>query len=128
MENSQGWTEVGRTSNEEVLHKKLVLPSIPGKGNKCKTSPGRDVHSKEGMKTFPTSKTGMNLWSMYPCASYGTSNHSMVKCQRRQSLQENPSKKKAKSKGHFPRQKKRGNDKKGLWFQDGNKKFLLLLW
>jgi hypothetical protein len=80
------------------------------------------VHSKEGMKTFPTSKIGMNLWSKYPCASCGTSNHNMEKCRRRQSLQENPSKKKAKSKGHFPRQKKRGNDKKGLWFQDGNKK------
>jgi hypothetical protein len=83
--------EVRRTSNEEVLHKQLVLPeqpSIPGKGIKCKTSPGRDEHSKEGMKTFPTSKTGMNLWSTYPCVLYGTNNHNMVKCQRRQSLQE----------------------------------------
>jgi hypothetical protein len=31
--------EVRRNSDEEVLHKKLVLPSIPGKGNRCKTSP-----------------------------------------------------------------------------------------
>jgi hypothetical protein len=36
-------------------------------------------------------------------------------------VQENPSKKKAKGKGHFSKQRKRGNDKKGSWFQDGNK-------
>jgi hypothetical protein len=79
--------EVGRNLNEEVLHEKLVLPSSLGKGNRCKTYLGRDVHSKEGMKKFPTSKTGMNLWSTYPCASCGTSNHSMEKFQRRQYLQ-----------------------------------------
>jgi endonuclease YncB( thermonuclease family) len=46
----------------------------------------------------------------------------MVKCQRRKSLQKNPSQEKDKRKGYFPRQKKRRNAKKGLWFQDGNKK------
>jgi hypothetical protein len=56
-----GTSEVRRTSNEEVLHKKLVLPSITGKDNRCKTSPGRHVHFKEGMNTFHTSKNGMNL-------------------------------------------------------------------
>jgi hypothetical protein len=33
--------EARRTSDEEVLHKKLVLPSSPEKGNMCKTSPER---------------------------------------------------------------------------------------
>jgi hypothetical protein len=37
-------------------------------------------------------------------------------------MQENPSKKIAKGKGHFPRQNKRENDKKGLWLKDGNRK------
>jgi len=37
-------------------------------------------------------------------------------------VEENPSKKKAKGKGHFSRQRKRGYDKKGSWFQYGNKK------
>jgi hypothetical protein len=110
-----------RTSYDEVLHKKLDLPSIPGKGNRCKTSPERDVHSKEGMKTFPTSKIDKDIWSMYPCASYGTSNHNMEKCRRRKFVQENSSKKKAKGKAHFSKQRKRGNDKNGSWFQDGNK-------
>jgi len=36
-------------------------------------------------------------------------------------MQENPSKKKAKGKGHFSKETKRGNDKKRSWFQDGNK-------
>jgi hypothetical protein len=85
----------------------------------CKTSPEKDVHAKGEMKTFSTDKTGK--WSMYPCASCGTSNHDMEKCQRRQSVQDNPSKKKAKGKDHFSKQRKRGNDKKGSWFQDGNK-------
>jgi len=83
-------TEVRRNSHEEVLHKKLVSPSNPRNGNLCKTCLGRDVHSKEGikkfttrMKKFPTGKIDMNVWSMYPCASCGTSNHNMVKCQRR---------------------------------------------
>jgi hypothetical protein len=93
--------EVRRNSNEEVLHKQLVLPSIPGKGIKCKASPGRDEHSNEGMKTFPTSKTGMNLWSMYPCVFCGTNNHCMVKCGKRQSLQEKPSKKEARRQRSF---------------------------
>jgi hypothetical protein len=72
--------KVRRTLDEEVLHSHLVLPSIPGKGNKYKTSLERDVHSKEGVKTFPTSKIGINVWSKYPCASCGTGNHNMVKC------------------------------------------------
>jgi len=72
--------EVRRNSNEKVLHKKLVLPSIPGKVNKFHISSGRYVHSREGMKTFPTSKNGMNLWSTYPCDSFRNSNHNMVKC------------------------------------------------
>jgi hypothetical protein len=59
---------VRRTSDEEVLHKNFFLPSNLGKGNLCKTSPGRDVHSKEGVKTFSTSKIG--IWSTHPCASY----------------------------------------------------------
>jgi hypothetical protein len=79
------------------------------------------VHSKEGVKTFPTGNICINVWSTYPCASYGASNHNMVKCRRKYSLQENPSKKKAKGKCHFSRQRKRGNGKKGLWFQYGNK-------
>jgi hypothetical protein len=112
-------TEVRGTSDEEVLHKQLVLPSILGKGSICKTSPGRDGHSEGRVKTFPTGKIG--IWSTYPCASCGTSNHNMVKCRRRQSMQEKPSKKKAKGKNHFLRQKKRGNDQKGSWFQDRNK-------
>jgi hypothetical protein len=58
---------------------------------------------------------------MYPCASCGTSNHDVEKCRRRQSVQDNPSKKKAKGKDHFSKKRKRGNDKKGSWFQDGNK-------
>jgi hypothetical protein len=111
--------EVRRTSYEEVLHKQLVLPSNPGKGNICKTSPGRYVHFEEGVKTFPTGKIG--VWCTHPYASCGTSNHNMVKCQRRQSMQENPSKKKAKGKSHFSRQRKRGNDKNGSWFEDRNK-------
>jgi hypothetical protein len=48
--------EARRTSDDEVLHKKLELPSNLGKGNIYKTYPERDVHSKEGMKTFPTGK------------------------------------------------------------------------
>jgi hypothetical protein len=62
--------EARRTSDEEVLHKQLALPSSSEKGNMCKESPEKYVHAKgERMKTFPTSK-----WSMYPCASCGTSN------------------------------------------------------
>ena len=72
--------EVRRNSDEEVLYKQSILPSSPGKGNLCKTSPGRDVHSKEGMKTFPTGKNF--IWSTYPCASHGNSNHNMEKFQR----------------------------------------------
>jgi hypothetical protein len=75
----------------------------------CKTSPDKYVHSKEGMKMFPIGK-----WSMYPCALCGTSNHDMKKCQRRQSMKENPSKKKVKDKDHFSKKRKKGNDKKGL--------------
>jgi hypothetical protein len=83
--------EAKRTSDEEVLHKKLALPSSPEKSNMCKASSGKDVHATgEGMKTFPTGE-----WSSYPCASCGTSNHDVEKCRRRQSVQVNPSKKKA---------------------------------
>jgi hypothetical protein len=99
--------EAMKTSDEEVLHKQLVLPSSPGKGNICKTSLERDVHSKEGVKTFPNSKMDKNIWCMYPCASCGNSNHNMDTCRRRQFVQENPSKKKAKGKGHFSKQRKR---------------------
>jgi hypothetical protein len=76
-------TEVRRTSNEEILHKHLLLPdqpSVPGKCIKCKTSPRRDEHFREGMKTFSTNNIGKNLWSTYPCVSCGTSNHSVGKC------------------------------------------------
>jgi hypothetical protein len=51
--------EEKRTSDEEVLHKQLVLPSSPEKGNMCKTSPEKYVHSKEGMKMFPTLVNGL---------------------------------------------------------------------
>jgi hypothetical protein len=61
-----------------------------------------------------------NLWSMYPCVFCGFNNHCMEKCWKRQSLQKKSSKKEERSKGHFPK-KNRGNDKKGLWFQDRNK-------
>jgi len=70
--------EVRRNSNEEVLHNKLLLPSILRKSIECKAYLGRDEHSNEGMKTFPTSKTGMNLWSMYPCVFYGACYHSVI--------------------------------------------------
>jgi hypothetical protein len=100
--------EAKRTSDEEVLHKKLALPSSPEKSNMCKSSPGKDVHATgEGMKTFPTGE-----WSSYPCASCGTRNHDVEKYPRRQSVQVNPSKKKA---DHFSSQRKRRNDKKGSW-------------
>jgi hypothetical protein len=106
-----------KNSNEEVLHKQLVLPSSPEKGNMCKTSPNKYVHATgERMKTFPIGK-----WSMYTCASCGISNHGVEKCQRRQSMQDKPYKKNSKGKDHFLKKKKRGNDKKGSWFQDGNK-------
>jgi ribosomal protein L15 len=36
-------------------------------------------------------------------------------------VQENQSNKKAKGKGHLSKQRKGGNEKKGSWFQDGNK-------
>jgi hypothetical protein len=104
-------TEVREISNEEVIHKQLVLPSILGKGSICKTSPGRDGHFEGRVKTFPTGKIG--IWSTYPCVACGTSNHNMVKCRRRQFVQEKPSKNKSKGKSHFSRQKKRGNDHKG---------------
>ena len=58
---------------------------------------------------------------MYPCASYGTSKHDVEKCRRRQYVQENPSKKKAKGKDNLSKQRKRGNDRKGSWFQYENK-------
>jgi hypothetical protein len=64
--------EVKKTSDDEVLHKKLYLPSSLEKRNTCKTSLEKDVHSKEGMNMFPTGK-----WPMYPCASCGNSNHDM---------------------------------------------------
>jgi hypothetical protein len=100
--------EAKRTSDEEVLHKQLALPSSPEKGNMCKASPEKDVHARgEGMKTFPTGE-----WSSYPCASYGTRNHDVEKCRRRQSVQVKPSKKKE---NHFSSQRKRRNDKKGSW-------------
>jgi hypothetical protein len=67
--------KVRRNLDEEVLHKQLVLPSSLGKGNICKTSLEKYVHSREGMKTFPTGK-----WSMYPCVSCTTSNHNIEKC------------------------------------------------
>jgi hypothetical protein len=113
--------EARRNFDNEVLHKNLDLPSNPGKGNICNTSPERDAHSKEGMKTFHTGKIENDIWYMYPCVSYGTNNHNMEKCRRIQSLQENPSKKNAKGIGHFSNQRKRGNDKRGSWFQYGNK-------
>jgi hypothetical protein len=108
--------EARRTSYEEVLHKQLFLPSILEKGNISKTYLEKHVHSKEGMNMFPTSK-----WFMHTCASRGTSNHDMAKCQRRQSMQENPSKKKDKGKVHLSKKRKMGNDKKRSWFQYGNK-------
>jgi hypothetical protein len=39
-------TEEKRTSDEEVLNKKLGLPSIPRKGIRSETSPGKYVHYK----------------------------------------------------------------------------------
>ena len=75
------------TSNEEVLHKQLVLPSILGKGSICKTSPGRDGHFEGRVKTFPTGKIG--IWSTYPCDTCGMSNHNMVKCQEDNSCKKN---------------------------------------
>jgi hypothetical protein len=58
---------------------------------------------------------------MYPCASY-VELVTMIwrNVEEDNPVQENPSKKKAKGKGHFSKQRKRGNDKKGSWFQDGN--------
>jgi len=56
----------------------------------CKASPEEDVHAKgDGMKNFPTGK-----WSSYLCASHGTRNHDVEKCQRRQSMKVKPSNKK----------------------------------
>jgi hypothetical protein len=49
--------EARRTLDEEVLHKKLGLPSSLEKGNKCKTSPKKYVHNKGEMKTFSTNNT-----------------------------------------------------------------------
>jgi hypothetical protein len=72
------------------------------------------------MKTFPTCNTDINLWSIYPCVFCGANNHSMEKCQKRESLQGKPSKKEARCKGHFLK-KNMENDKKGLRFQVRNK-------
>ena len=58
------------------------------------------------MKTFSIDNTGK--WPMYPCASYGTSNCDVEKCLRRQSVQVNPYKKKAKGKDHFSKKIKGG--------------------
>jgi hypothetical protein len=111
----------------QILHNP-EQPSSPGKGIKCKAYPRRGERSKEGMKIFPTCETGIkgspkrfsnhsnvflnqgkngivapNLWSMYPCVFCGFNNHCMEKCWKRQSLQENSSKKEEKRKGLFPK-------------------------
>ena len=51
-------TEARRTSEEEVLHKQSGLPSGLRKGNMCKTSSEKYVHSKGEMKKFPTNNIG----------------------------------------------------------------------
>ena len=57
--------------------------------------------------------TAPNLWYMYPCVFCGFNNHCVEIFWKRQSLQNNSSKKEERSKGHFPN-KNRGNEKKGL--------------
>jgi hypothetical protein len=45
--------ELRRNSDEEVLHKQLVFPSNPWKGNICKRYFEKYVHSKEAINFFP---------------------------------------------------------------------------
>jgi len=71
--------KVRRNLTAEVLHPQLSLHSSRENGNKFKKSIEEDVHdTREGMKTFPSSK-----WSRYPCPSYGTSKNDVDKYRRR---------------------------------------------
>jgi len=93
--------EAKRILDEEVLHKKLALPSSPEKGNMFKAYLRKNVHATgKGIKTLPTGE-----WSSYPCDSYGTRNHDEEKCRRIQYVKVNPSKY---NEDHFSGQKKWG--------------------
>jgi hypothetical protein len=56
-----------------------------------------------------------NMWFIYPCVYFGFNNHCMVNYWKRQSLQENLSRKEAHGKSCSPKPQ---NDHKGFKFQD----------